>query len=109
MGEKVTGNSTKTVSKRKQPWLEPFRFKPGTSGNPSGRPKGTLKDFARNYIKDLPDEEKIKYLNSIDKDLVWRMAEGNPKQESDVSVDKEGIAALTQFFRLAAKPIKKSK
>ena len=26
----------------KQPWLHPYRFKPGESGNPGGRPKGTV-------------------------------------------------------------------
>lgn len=37
-------NSTNSEVERvdKQPWLQPYRFKPGESGNPGGRPRGTV-------------------------------------------------------------------
>lgn len=110
-----TGNSRGSAPKKKvvPEWLKPFQFKPGQSGNPDGRPKNTLKDFARKYLSEMSDAEKIAYLNNLEhgkiKGETWRMAEGNPKQEEQVTVDKEGVIALTEFFRLAAKPLKKKK
>lgn len=56
-------------------------FPPGVSGNPAGRPKGkTMKEFAREFLMSMTDEDKLKFLNSLSKDIVWRMAEGNPPQ-----------------------------
>ena|SRR3990167_65887 len=67
--------------------LKPFMFKKGQSGNPKGRKKGkTLKDFARQLIQTLSDDEKIAYLNSLDREIVWKMAEGNPHQSTDAEV-----------------------
>ena len=68
-------------------WKNPDgTFKKGHPGI-GGRPKGkTLKEFAREYLESLPDEEKTQYLASLPPDLVWKMAEGNPKQENDTEV-----------------------
>lgn len=62
--------------------FQPFIWKKGQSGNLKGRPKGkTLKEFAKDYLLTLPDEEKIKFLSSLPSEIVWRMAEGNPAQD----------------------------
>lgn len=75
--------------------LIPYQWKKGQSGNPNGRPKGkTLKEFAREYLMSLPDEEKIDYLASLPTEIVWKMAEGNPKQESDIAVKELPIIRL---------------
>src|SRR3990167_10040925 len=67
--------------------LRPWQFKPGVSGNPGGRPKGSvsLKEYARKMLMELPDEEKLEFMRGLDKNEVWRMAEGNPKQDTEHS------------------------
>ena len=63
------------------------RFKPGQVSNPKGRPKGkTMKEFAREFLLKMSDEEKVTWLRSLGKDIVWKMAEGNPHQSSDTEV-----------------------
>src|SRR3990167_4416702 len=76
---------------------EPFkrdekgRLLPGHKGGP-GRPKGkTLKEFARDYLMGLPDEKKTEFLNTLSKDIVWRMAEGNPSNSTDITTGGEPL------------------
>lgn len=73
------------------PWLRPWHFKKGQSGNPSGMPKGykSLKTRAKEYLQGLGDDEAIEYFNGLNKLDVWKMAEGNPETKTDVKINKD--------------------
>lgn len=73
-----------TEPKTEKPWL----FKPGVSGNPKGRPPGTksLKTYAKEYLLSLSDEEKLEFMAGMDKRIVWEMAEGKAKQDTEVDL-----------------------
>lgn len=68
-----------------RPWL----FKKGVSGNPGGRPKGSksLKERAREYLRDLDEEQIQEYFDGLNKLDVWKMAEGNPHSTEDSKVE----------------------
>lgn len=73
--------------------LKPYHFKPGVSGNPSGRPKGpSMKTFAKQYLASMSDEDRLEFLNSLDPKIIWEMAEGKPKQ--DIEVEGEMVSKV---------------
>lgn len=67
-----------------RPWL----WKKGQSGNPKGRPKGkTMKEYVREYLAAMTEEEREDFLHGLPKEIIWKMAEGNPKSEDKIEVD----------------------
>ena len=79
---------TATQHKKQYDWLKPHQWQKGESGNPAGGKKGKrLKTFVTEMFERMTDEEKSEFLNHIDPELVWKMAEGNPKSEDKIEVD----------------------
>lgn len=64
-------------------------FLPGQSGNPSGRPAGSIsiKDKVRQYLEDNPESlrEMVEKFVKTKPELVWQMLEGRPGQKTQLS------------------------
>jgi hypothetical protein len=74
------------TDKQTENTLKPWLWKKGQSGNIMGRPKGkTMKEYARQYLERMTDEERDEWLEGIDKDKIWEMSEGKAKQDMEVS------------------------
>jgi hypothetical protein len=63
-------------------------WKKGQSGNIHGRPKGkTMKEWAKDYLSRMTDEERDEFMEGIPKEVVWKMSEGNPHSTEDKKVE----------------------
>lgn len=103
MVHKITGEQGKKSGReRSLANLYPHQYKKGQSGNPSGRPKGSksLKEYAKEMLASMTDEERQEFLNGISKVEIWKLAEGNPESNTDIT---SGGKPITLSFDQAFK------
>ena len=75
----------------------PHQFKKGQSGNPEGRPAGkTLKEYSRDMLAKMTDEERQEFLNGLSKETIWKLAEGNPSNDDKVKVEGTIIVEISK-------------
>ena len=92
-------NSAIDLKKKKVAPLLPFQWKKGQSGNPNGRPKGkTMKEYARELLERQTEEERQEFLNGLPKEIIWKMAEGNPETKSEVKQETTIKPVLVTFM-----------
>lgn len=84
---------TAEQSNNSKPWL----YKKGQSGNPSGRPKGSvsLKTWVKNRLATMTDEEREEFMEGLPKETIWKMAEGNPDTKNDLTTNGKDITKVT--------------
>ncbi len=67
--------------------LQPYMYKKGQSGNPSGRPEGiSLKEYARKKFRHMTDEEREEFLEGMNKKDIWEMGEDKANSKTDMSL-----------------------
>jgi len=69
--------------------LKEWQFKKGQIANPEGRKgsKKSLKERAKEKLAHMTDEEAEEYLDGLSKLDIWKMAEGNPSNETEIKGD----------------------
>lgn len=85
--------------KNSKEWLKPWQYKKGQSGNPDGRPKGSIsmKTYVRNKLLTMTPEEREIFLEGVDKKTIWEMAENKPTQDLQVDADvREHIISVDE-------------
>lgn len=83
--------SDKQIGNSNKPWL----WKKGQSGNIMGRPKGkTMKEYAREYLERMTNEERDEWLEGIEKHKIWEMSEGKAESKTDLTSKGEKIVFM---------------
>lgn len=83
--------------KSKVDYIRPYMWKKGQSGNIMGRPKGkTMKEYAREYLERMTDEERDEWLEGLGKDVIWEMAEGKADSKSSLEFKGNPIIQISQ-------------
>jgi len=91
--------SDNQIDNSSKPWL----WKKGQSGNLAGRPKGkTMKEYAKELLSCQTEEQRQDFLDGLPKEIVWKMAEGNPTSETNSNIK---INATDEIKKLAGETI----
>ena len=67
-----------------KPWLFTKDKHPISPGRPKGSGK-SLKEYAREMLANMTEEERLEYLEGLDKTDIWKMSEGLPSQHTDIT------------------------
>lgn len=119
----AVSNKTETTASHQRPHIRQYSWKPGQSGNPLGRPKGTLSITAaikRQLVETPFGHTKTNLQLIIDMILkkaitdgdekmlknIWNYIDGMPKTKVELDVDKESLLMLTDYFRSLSTPDK---
>lgn len=72
--------------------IRPYMWKKGQSGNIMGRPKGkTMKEYVKDYLAKMTDEERDEWLEGIDKHKIWEMGEDKAQSHTDLTSKGEKV------------------
>lgn len=94
----MENNTEQQNNSKVPPQLLPHVYKKGQSGNPGGRPKNTLKEYSKQKLAAMTEEEREEFLNGIDKKTIWEMAEGKAEAKTDVTSNGESIVPILVKF-----------
>lgn len=86
MDELDIDEGLKNQSKNSNPLdSKPWLYKKGQSGNLKGRPKGSIsmKQWVKGKLSKMTQSEREIFLQGVPKEVIWKMAEGNPKNDVD--------------------------
>jgi len=97
-----TGEQHKGSKRKKGEWLAPWQFKPGQSGNPSGRTaKGeSMKEYAKRMLAGMTPKQRQEFLKGVSKHTIWEMAEGKAKQGVDLGATDDLKEYLLKLNKL---------
>lgn len=76
-----------------RPWL----YKKGQSGNPGGRKKGSksMKQWIKERLEKMTDKQREEFMEGLPKEIIWKMAEGMPQTNTDLTSDGKPIVINT--------------
>ena len=75
-------------------------YKKWQSGNPGGRPKGSIsiKTYLKNKFEKMTDEEREEFLEWMPKLDIWRMIEWMPHSTTDITSNGESLQPVLVKF-----------